>query len=114
MTQPTQRDARIAGNESHFRDINERLRDDLTALQAAPADRFEFVCECGLIDCRETIALTLAEFEAVRRDPHLFAVVPGHEIENVETAVERHEAYWVMRKDEPTHPIVEARDRRTP
>ena len=114
MTEPTPRDARIAGNESHFRDINERLRDDLGALRPEAGEMFAFVCECGLIDCADAVELSLAEYERVRADPHIFAVVPGHDIPNVETIVERTERYWVMRKDEPTHRIVEARDRRTP
>ena len=29
-------------------------------------DRWEFRCECGVADCRETVSLTLAEYEGLR------------------------------------------------
>lgn len=29
-------------------------------------DRWEFRCECGAIDCRETVSLTLADYETQR------------------------------------------------
>ena len=31
-------------------------------------------------------------------DSALFAVKPGHEVEDVETVVERKDGYWVVRK----------------
>ena len=40
-------------------------------------DRWEFRCECGAADCRETVSLTLADYETQRaeRQPVL---APGH------------------------------------
>ena len=29
-------------------------------------DRWEFTCQCGVTDCRETVSLTLEEYEASR------------------------------------------------
>jgi hypothetical protein len=31
-------------------------------------DRWDFTCECGAAECRETVSLTLAEYEALRGD----------------------------------------------
>ncbi len=41
------------------------------------ADRWDFTCECGASDCRATVSLTTAEYEALRTaDGHVLA--PGH------------------------------------
>lgn len=106
-----ERRRRIAENESRFRDINERLRDSLSRL---PQDGrpLQFVCECGHADCTEMACLTFEEYEQVRADPQLFAVLPGHEIEDAEDVVSRTARFVVVRKKPPTRPIVEAADPR--
>jgi hypothetical protein len=98
------RSKRIADNESRFREINERLRTDLRVLpdDAAPV---EFVCECGRVECAEPVRLTLAEYEAVRASSMDFAIVPGHDIGDVEDVVASNERFATVRK----HP--EAADR---
>ena len=108
------RDERIAGNESRFRDINERLEADLRSLPDEDREAFPFVCECGLLDCRDVVRLTLAEYEGIRGDPLQFAVLPGHEIANVEDVLRRDERFWLIRKHERSRPVVERTDRRQP
>ena len=40
-------------------------------------DRWDFTCECGASDCRVTVSLTTAEYEALRAaDGRILA--PGH------------------------------------
>ena len=98
---------RIAENEARFRDINERLRGDLQPV-ITDAEALRFVCECGNASCREGVAVPLAEYRAVRLHPRRFAVVPGHEIVDVETVVERHEGYLVIEKPEDVAHILES------
>ena len=95
---------RIADNESRFREINERLRRDLRAL---PDDRepVAFVCECGRLDCAESVPLSLEEYETIRASSLDFFVVPGHQSPDVEDVVDINERYARVRK----HP--EAADR---
>ena len=50
------------------------------------------------IDCSRLIELTPAEYEQVRNNPCRFAIVNGHEISAVESVVERHDRYAVVRK----------------
>jgi hypothetical protein len=40
-------------------------------------DRWDFTCECGAADCRETVSLTLAEYEA-QRGVGQRVLAPGH------------------------------------
>lgn len=109
---PDARARRIADNESRFRDINERLEADLRRL---PSDDgpVEFVCECGHLECTAGVSLTVAEYEQVRQDPTTFAMVPGHDIEDVEDVVFANERYAVARKKPPTRPVVIETDRRS-
>lgn len=57
-----------------------------------------FICECGSGACDEAISLTLAEYQHVRSEPTWFAMVPGHEREEVERVVEDHGAYLIAAK----------------
>ena len=102
---------RVARNEATFRNINEdilRGRD-----QEDDATRVGFVCECGHPECSRLIELTAAEYEHVRSDPCQFAIVPGHEIPEVENVIERNERYFVIRKLEDVREVVTATDPRS-
>jgi hypothetical protein len=101
-----ERARRIADNESRFREINERLREDLRALpdDEAPID---FVCECGKIDCAERVSMTVGEYETVRATSLDFFVVPGHDLGDVEDVVDVNERFARVRK----HPEAAARVR---
>jgi len=103
----TDRQRRIAENESRFREINERLEADLKRI---PDDGSEadFVCECGRTDCTQAVPMTIEDYERVRQDALLFAIVPGHEFEDAEDVISATAAYAVVRKKPATAPIVEA------
>jgi hypothetical protein len=88
---------RIGVNEAVFREANERI-EDLNETFATLTDRLVLVCECGDAECVEKISLTRQAYEELRADPTQFAVVPGHEVANVEEVVARHEGYYVVRK----------------
>lgn len=103
---PDARAERIAENEARFRDINERLRGELESM-ADEAEALRFVCECGNASCREGVPLAVEEYQAVREHQRHFAVVPGHEIPDVETVVERHERYLVIEKPPDVEHILE-------
>ena len=85
----------IARNEALFREVNERVQEVSEDRATLTTD---FVCECGDVDCTETVALRDEEYEHVRSDPLLFAIVPGHEILDVEEVVARNQRFFVVRK----------------
>jgi hypothetical protein len=88
------REQRVAKNESLFREVNERIKDVNAGLD--PDGRHDFLCECGNDDCTAPIPMTHAEYEAVRGHPTRFAIVPGHEVAEIEDVVERYDAYAVV------------------
>jgi hypothetical protein len=60
------------------------------------------LCECGLLDCDRVVAITIAEYEAVRADPRQFAVVRDHVMPDVEEVLAETDRYTVVSKREGT------------
>jgi hypothetical protein len=93
-----ERELRVGLNEAVYRQVNERLQ-DLNEAFATVTDTMKIVCECGSGTCTEEISLTPVEYEQLRADPHLFAVVRGHEVPEVESVVDKRETYDIVKKD---------------
>lgn len=109
---PTEREKRIAMNEALFRTANERAAE--WEEQHAQDEAELYQCECASLECREKISLLKPDYERARRDPTYFFVIPGHEIPDVESVIEEHDGWVVVRKDPETHPIARATDERSP
>jgi hypothetical protein len=88
------RKERIARNEALFRVVNERVRE----VSREDEGLVGFLCECGDEACTETVSLPVGKYAEVRADPTRFVVVPGHEIEAVESVVRRRGSFLVVRK----------------
>lgn len=91
------RKRRIGENEILFRQVNERL-EQLNETFGSMTGEAAYVCECGNPACIDQITLTLGEYEEIRRDPTLFAIVPGHELPDVEEVVSEAAGHHVVRK----------------
>ena len=96
------REERLAANEARFREINE---------SAQPRRESEgegrYVCECADAGCVAWIELTSDEYRRVRSDPMHFAIKPGHEVETVETVIERNDRFYVVEKPSSIAHIVD-------
>ncbi|MDQ3940497.1 MAG: hypothetical protein M3238_04000 [Actinomycetota bacterium] len=90
------RERRLAKNEALFRELNERLEEDLRGEQ--DADGFGFVCECADGACAEPIWLSLFDYERLRANPLRFVVLPGHELPAIEEIVEERDGYLFVKK----------------
>ena len=75
---------RLARNQRIFREVNERLREFADPSIALA----QYVCECRHAECRETIKLDLADYDAIRSTPNAFVIAPGHEQLEHERVVE--------------------------
>ncbi len=104
-------DERIGRNEATFRRINEDIERGRDA--GDDATLVGFICECGMTDCARLIELTPAEYEQIRSDPCCFAIVNGHEIPAVESVLERHDRYAVVRKFEVSGAVAKETDPRS-
>ena len=96
------REERLAQNEALFREVNERIAEVATHFiqVETKGEAVEFTCECGRLECAERIGMTLAEYETIRAESTRFAVIPGHELPEVESVVERHPTYLDVEKRE--------------
>jgi hypothetical protein len=83
-----------ARTQSLFRDVNERIEE----LNDERSIDGELLCECANKDCVATLALTRDAYEAVRRIPTHFFVLPGHEVAQIERVVLRTDRYVVVEK----------------
>ncbi|MCW2963613.1 MAG: hypothetical protein JWO17_865 [Actinomycetia bacterium] len=88
------RSDRIVQTELFFRAINEEIaRNDGHGTTL-------FLCECGNRACTEGIELTAEALHHLHADGGLFVVLPGHEIPDVESVVDRHNGYLLVRKND--------------
>jgi len=102
---------RIGLNEAVFRQVNERIED--LADTFGLGGQLDLICECGNATCTSRIEMTREEYEQLRSDATTFAVISGHEIEDVEEVVGRHRTYDVVRKTAAeAEQIAQATDRR--
>jgi hypothetical protein len=82
-------------NEQIARRVNEHTAEDVErGAVSAP----EFLCECGNATCMERLPMTLDEFEQVHSNERRFAVLPGHELPEVERVVASTPSYAVVEK----------------
>jgi len=104
---------RIAENEARFRVVNEKIEAARLRLQADPIT-LPFVCECGRLECLQTVRLTIAEYESVRSDGTCFVCVPGHEITvgGVGRVVQDTRSYVVVQKIGVAGDVAEQHDPR--
>jgi hypothetical protein len=104
---------RIGLNEAVFRAVNEEIESLAERFQLTN-EALDLICECGDATCAKRIHLGRSEYVALRKDPRTFAVVPGHEIPDVEMIVEEGKGYVVVQKKsgEPAA-IAEATDPRS-
>ena len=98
--QHDERARRIGLNEGLFRSMNEQLKS--LAEQAELDDRLLLVCECGEPECEQPVRVPAEQYEQIRADPHFFALVPGHELKDVEEIVSERDGYNVVKKHDGT------------
>ena len=103
-----ERARRIGENEALYRSINEKI-ESLNETFGVVAETMAVICECGKQECSEQIELDIPTYERVRADPTHFVVLPGHELLDVETVIERHDGLNVVRKN-PGGPAEIARE----
>lgn len=101
---------RVAANEAVYRDVNESIERGLwPGEDDQPA---AFRCECAKLGCSELIKMTRKDYERVRSDARHFLVLPGHEVTEAETVVERRDGYLVVEKRGEAGERAEASDPR--
>ena len=108
MDEETQR--RLAHNEALCREVNEGIqRGHWPGDENSPVG---FCCECAEMGCNAIISLSARVYEHVREHPRRFLVAPGHELDQIETVVERTPGYVVVEKEAGAGRVAAATDPR--
>lgn len=84
-------------NEAYFRDVNERVVEEVKDLAGEQA-AFNILCECSSLQCAQRIVITPAEYELLHEDPKQFIVALGHVEYEIEDSVTRTDRYEVVLK----------------
>jgi hypothetical protein len=90
------REERAARNESTARQVNEQI--EQSHPDAPSEEHIRVLCECGRLECDRVLAITVAEYEAVRADARQFAVAHGHVMPEAEHVVAETDRYAVVAK----------------
>src|SRR5436305_1615023 len=77
---------RAAEHQSLFREVNEGVEAVMAVSKSILPIEYR-VCECAKLSCNEKMAMTVAEYEAVREHPSRFAVLEGHVVPLAERVV---------------------------
>lgn len=101
-------------NEMIFRRINEKVGDDLGALDAMHIEdghielvrdedlQLHFKCECSDENCETRIPILLSEYQEVHTDRDTFIVLPDHQVDPIEKVTRETPAYNVVKKNNST------------
>lgn len=101
-------------NEMIFRRINEKVGDDLTALDAMHIEdgnihlltdedlMLRFKCECSDENCAVRIPMLLSEYQRIHTDRDTFVVLPNHQVDPIEKVVKETPDYNIVKKNHST------------
>ncbi len=89
-------------NQLLFRELNEQL---YLRGGAHGFGAIELVCECDRRGCEERLRIARTDYDATRRFPTRFLVLPGHEALYDERVVEDHGGFVVVEKTGATAPM---------
>lgn len=84
---------RVIQTERFFRAINDEI------VQQDSGHRVDYLCECVNPLCTEPLVLDATMLIRLHAEPNLFVMLPGHELPDVETVVDRSNGYLIVRKD---------------
>lgn len=95
---PSDRAIRAGRREANLRSINERVVEALDELPEDFGDQVRLVCECAHETCQQMIEVPRSVFDRARETSIGFLVTSGHEIAEVEDAVEEGEGWSLVHK----------------
>jgi hypothetical protein len=110
MNMEDEGERQIGRNEALLREVNEGIERGRWPTVTDGTVRFR--CECALLDCNQSVELTVPEYEEVRDHSRRFVVVPGHELPDAETVVTSSSGYVVVEKRAEAGAVAEELDPR--
>ena len=87
-------------NERLFREVNAHIA-NLEERLGSEDELMPLVCECANTGCTKVIEVDPGTFRTVRKNPLLFLVASGHELDE-ETVIGRAAGYVIVEKEAET------------
>jgi hypothetical protein len=84
-----------------FREVNERI-EILSEGWEIFDGSISVLCECGRPGCNEPIDVARVVYDDIRATPHRFLLKGGHEIDDIDRVVVRHDGYVIAERLAPT------------
>jgi hypothetical protein len=88
--------SRLMSHWASFRCVNDRIA-ELGLPMEDGAEPLWLVCECPELECVTTMLMARSEYDALRGQEELYAVVPGHEDRRAGEIVGRTDGYVLVR-----------------
>lgn len=110
----THAERRQIENEMIFRRVNEKVGDDLGALDAMHIEDgdvhlirdkdhpLQFKCECSDEYCSTRIPMQLNKYQEIHANRDTFIVLPNHQVDPIEKVLQRTPGYNVVKKNNST------------
>ncbi len=102
VSEPHYSERRLMENEQIMEQLNRRLKEHVADIRSEndddPNAPVSFFCECSDLACRGRIQATPERYSEIHRDPSLFFVLAGHEVETIESVVNTWRDYLIVRK----------------
>jgi hypothetical protein len=92
------RHERLEQNQKMFRAANGRFEDAVEENSLDGVRPVPFLCECADIECRGSIEITTADYDAAHIDSDYYVILPGHPTIDGEETVEDKVVYLVVEK----------------
>lgn len=101
-------------NEMIFRRTNEKVGDDLGALDAMHIEEgnidlitdtnlvLNFKCECSDENCELRIPILLTEYQSIHTNRDTFVIMPDHQVDPIEKVLSKTSVYTVVKKNNST------------
>lgn len=101
-------------NEMIFRRINEKVGDDLDALDEMHREDgnthlvrnedllLRFKCECSDENCEARISINLSEYQKIHIDRDTFIVKTNHQVDPIEKVISKEDGYNIVKKNNST------------
>lgn len=101
-------------NEMIFRRTNEKVGDDLDALDAMHVEDgnphlktdeaivLRFRCECSDENCTVRIPIPLNDYQEIHINRDTFVVLPNHQVDPIEKVIKESSVYNVVKKNNST------------
>jgi len=85
-----------------FREVNEQIEKLSDGWELFDGS-ISVLCECGRAGCNEALEVSRTLYDDVRAAPSRFILKVGHELDDVDAVIARHDGYVIAERNAEAH-----------